>query len=664
MVEKVLSTGVDSKMDNYSSQENDPDATDGNLGQSGQGDSTLKRPAEDITGNVSKKQKVGSLQNKTPIARLNELKPGLEYKSEPMEGPSHDPLFTVTVEFNGETFKGTGRSKKQAKHAAAEATLQSIGMDTSVSTDVSEINKITDSSKTPGEENGTNGNSKSVLKPKTIINNASAGVPLLAQGLTQASKNPVSLLNELRQGVQYRLLEQSGEPHAKTFTFRVIVDEQIFEGTGSSKKLAKASVAQKVLNELHGIVVGTSSAVIQDTPIANLPDIQMDQKLADRIAQLVTSKFRDITAGNPSVAKRKVLAGIVMTNDSNKEDIRVITCSTGTKCINGEHLSLQGQCINDCHAEIVSRRCLVRFLYNQIEKCLDSIRDRKKNNSIIEPLVEGAGYRVKPQFKFHLYVNTATCGDGRIFTPHEEEAAKSDNHPNRQSRGQLRTKIESGEGTIPIKTGSDTIQTWDGVLQGERLRTMSCSDKVARWNVLGIQGCLLSHLLTPVYLESVVLGSLFNASHLYRALCGRIEHTVQDLPKLYKLNQPKMSQGSSTIEFQMPTKAPTISVNWYCEDQQIEVLNAMTGRLEAGEMSSRVCKQELFQRLVSLLNHPSVKSLTGVDPKEVKQMSYGEVKALCADYQASKRSLYSAFSKAGLGKWVSKPLEQDFFYLD
>lgn len=116
-----------------------------------------------------------------------------------------------------------------------------------------------------------------------------------------------------------------------------------------------------------------------------------------------------------------------MSLDGDKmEDLRIICVSTGTKCVNGEHMSVNGNSLNgekiiesllylhiyflfcqylwlrisiiiiiDCHAEIVSRRCLLEFLYKQIEKFENG---KPLPSSIFEPNIEQGmlkGYKLK-----------------------------------------------------------------------------------------------------------------------------------------------------------------------------------------------------------------------------------------------------------------------------
>nr|CAD7404859.1 unnamed protein product [Timema cristinae] len=438
-----------------------------------------------------------------------------------------------------------------------------------------------------------------------------------------------------------------------------LVDRQF---NSPSKKLGKAAAAKSALAKLYNLSFSPFSTPLQPARTPSTPSsvdqMVLPQVLADHISRLVVNKFQVLIENHPTHSRRKVLAGIVMTTGLQMDDATVISVATGTKCINGEHMSERGASLNDTHAEIIARRCLCDYLYSQLEMHMNP---DLVGQSIFVLREDKKGYKLRENVKFHLFINTAPCGDARIFSPHEAATQEDslDKHPNRKARGQLRTKIESGEGTIPVKS-SDGIQTWDGVLQGQRLLTMSCSDKIARWNVVGVQGALLSHFVEPIYLESIVLGSLFHPSHMYRAVCGRIENTVQGLPPPYRLNKPLMSLITSP-EVRQPGKAPNYSVNWTWSHslEGPEIINSVTGKDERG-MASRLSKQGMFSRFMNLVGRVNSRTNIGFGncPRD-----YSDVKFLVQDYNMAKDQLVEAFQKAELGTWLKKPMEQDQFEL-
>lgn len=75
---------------------------------------------------------------------------------------------------------------------------------------------------------------------------------------------------------------------------------------------------------------------------------------------------------------------------------------------------------------------------------------------------------------------------------------------------------------------------------GQRDPVLKASSSASRWNVVGIQGSLLSIFVEPIYFSSIILGSLYHGDHLSRAMYQRISN-IEDLPALYTLNKPLLS---------------------------------------------------------------------------------------------------------------------------
>lgn len=49
----------------------------------------------------------------------------------------------------------------------------------------------------------------------------------------------------------------------------------------------------------------------------------------------------------------------------------VVAFATGTKGVNGDLINDNGKTVFDSHAEIIARRCLLQYFYDQLELCKD-----------------------------------------------------------------------------------------------------------------------------------------------------------------------------------------------------------------------------------------------------------------------------------------------------